>query len=167
MSLPAQKYSQTKDDKNDQSASEENCLFHETSHSLFCFKRSSLMLSYQQWCLLRPDPPIFLSRLESNFVIKYTPLFYCSVMQILDRKSMFCVTFIEFNSVISYLREYYHFRLSAKIPQETENDIKLSHLLIWLKAKAHQSCEFNNEIILLNVIIFSYTCNVLWNQIYN
>ena len=34
MSLPAQKYSQTKDDKNDQSASEENCLFHETSHSL-------------------------------------------------------------------------------------------------------------------------------------
>ena len=119
MSLPAQKYSQTKDDKNDQSASEENFLFHEISHSLFCFKRSSLMLSYQQWCLLRPNPPIFLSRLESNFVIKYTPLFYCSVMQILDRKSMFCVTFIEFNSVISYLREYYHFRLSAKIPQET------------------------------------------------
>ena len=52
--------------------------------------------------------------------------------------------------------------------KKTENGRSISHLLTWINAQAHQGCEFNNEIILLNVIIFSYTCNVPpWNQIYN
>ena len=48
---------------------------------------------------------------------------------------MFCVTFIDFNGVISYLQEYCHFRISATIIfQETENDRKLPYLLTQSKS---------------------------------
>ena len=74
---------------------------------------------------------------------------------------MFCVAFIDFNGVISYLQEFCHFRISATIIfQETKNDRKLPHLLTRIKAKTRQGGEFNNEIILLNAIILSYTGDV-------